>query len=145
MDPRLLVTRDMAETGRRFLLQLATTDAAPLGAMWARRSDRDDQAHLFVVTPLVETKGPIAAYTIAGEIKRELNAAINDPFAEIGESDIKLLGPSDRLAKGLMEWYQQSMTDQPSFRSASYLGDVHLDGAYIYPAKMFAAPAAPSA
>lgn len=140
MDPRLLVTRDRAETGRQFLIRLAATDAAPVGAMWAQRSDKDDQAYLFVVTPLVETKGPLAAYSITGDIERELDAAINDPFTELGRSAVKLLGPSDRLARGLLEWYRQSPTDRPAFRSSSYLGDVSLDGAYIYPATMFAPP-----
>jgi hypothetical protein len=142
MDPRSLVTRDLAESGRKFLLRLAKTDAAPIAAMWAQRSEHDDRPYLFVVVPLIESQGPIRAYTIAGNVQRELNAETNDIFAELDAFAVKLLGPSEPLAKGLLDWYQRYPDDRPTFHHGSSLGFVPIDGAYIYPATMFSVPVA---
>ncbi|HEY1191529.1 MAG TPA: hypothetical protein VGE74_28110 [Gemmata sp.] len=145
MDPRLLVTRELVESGQRLLTKLAATSVAPVGAMWARRTDRDEQSHLFIVSPLVEEKGPIAAYSVVGPIQRELNEETKDLFATLDEFAVKLLGPSNPLAKGLLAWYERHNDDQPTLHRGSVLGSVPIDGAYLYPATMFAAPATPPA
>jgi hypothetical protein len=143
MDPRTLVTRDLAESGRRLLLRLIGTEVAPLAAMWALRTDRDEQANLFIVSPLIPTRGPIAAYGIVLPLLDELNAELNDPFAEIDSSAVKLLSPSNPLAEGLLDRYHQQPSDRAAFQSRSAFNGVSVEAAYIYPAKMFTAPAQP--
>lgn len=142
MDPRTLVTRDVVESGRRLLERLAGTEVAPLAAMWAQRAERDERPHLFVVTPALQTQGPIKAYTVVGSAVREVNAEVGDPFAEIDPSAVKLLNPSDPLAEGLLFWDQRHPDDRPTFHGGPSMGGVLIDAAYSYPATMFAPQAA---
>ena len=142
MDPRTLVTRDVAESGRRLLERLAGTEVAPLAAMWAQRAERDERPYLFIVTPVLQTQGPIKAYTAVGNAVRAVNAEAGDPFAEIEPSAVKLLGPSEPLAEGLLIWDRRHPDDRPTFHNGPSMGGILIDAAYSYPATMFAPQAA---
>src|SRR5437667_238958 len=67
MDKGLLV-REQMEGGQKLVEQLAK-NGFPLKAAFWRKEDDDSRWHLYLVTPLVEERGPFEAY-------RQIEAAI---------------------------------------------------------------------
>jgi hypothetical protein len=65
-----------------------------------------------------------------------------DPYA------IKLVGPSEDIGRALIGWYRQRDAATPAAQRGPRPGDLwlaSLNDAFIYPASLFAAPAAPTA
>ena len=66
------------------------------------------------------------------------------PLERIDPFNVFLLAPSEGLAPGLVNLYRQYPNPRAAWYNAAQLGGVSIDGAYIYPAKLFAPfPAAP--
>lgn len=142
MDPAALVSPAQVEGGRILLERLPASGVVTTGAVWAQ-IEGDRKPYLYILAPNIEVEGALSA-------TRRLVEALREPAPD-GRSlsryfdtfAVQLIGPSDPLARAMATWYQLHPYDDPFFHRGSSLGTVSLDGgAYIYPAAMFAAPAA---
>lgn len=143
MDPTTLVSRERAERAALLFSRLRTDGLVILGALWTQ-AEGDGQPYLYIVTPNVETEGPIEANLRLGRTLREFQRGIIDPFQLLDPYAIKLIGPYDPLAREVLELYKRSPDDSPTFYYGSPLGFGPIEAAFIYPATMFSAPAAQS-
>lgn len=143
MDTATLVSRERAERGREFLLKLQENGLPLTGAMWAQ-VEGDGRPYLYIVSPAVDSEGPFAADLRMGRVLRQFQPEPADPSTRIDPFGIKLIRPSDPEARALALEYEWYPGDSPTHHRGSILGlNVPIDGAYIYPATLFAAPAAP--
>jgi hypothetical protein len=144
MDPTVLVSRERAERAGQLLSRLRADGLVTLGAVWGQ-AEGDGQPYLYVITPNVETEGLLEANLRLGRTLRAFQQGVSDPYLRLDPYEIKLIGPSDPFAREILELYQDFPDDQPTFYYGSTLTREPLKAAYIYPAAMFDAPAAPSA
>ena len=142
MDPTTLVSRERAERAGQLLARLRTDGVVTLGAFWAQ-TEGDGQPYLYIITPNVDSEGPITASLHLGRTLRAFQQGVTDPYSLLDPYEIKLIRPSDPLASKILEVYRDFPDDQETILYG--LPPDPLRPAYVYPAKMFAAPAAPSA
>jgi hypothetical protein len=90
MDKKILVDSDI-QAGNRLIQLLDQTNLGVIGALWFYVSEAQEY-RLLLVTPLLDTEGPEACYTI-------LQSTINNlqPDFRISLDDISVLSPRDRL------------------------------------------------
>jgi len=140
MDQAKVVTEQVVG-GKKLLARLRGEGFAINGACWARTED-DGQWYLYLITPVVEGKDSRPSYLIIRNTLRQMDGDWADEFERIDPFDVKLIAPSDPLARGVLESYQRWPDEIPTCHGGSALGSVNIEGAYIYPARMFA-PAQP--
>lgn len=143
MDSTTLVGIESIRDGESLLRALPRNGVEVTGAAWAQ-TEGDGKPYLYVVSPTVETAGPLEAANRLVKTVRELEATWTDPFRRLDLFAIKLIGPSESFAREIRVLYQNFPDNRPTFSSGSHLTPNSLEPAYFYPAKMFAAPAAPS-
>jgi hypothetical protein len=141
MDPTSLVSRDRAQRAAELMTRLKQNGFEARGAFWAQ-TEGDGQPYLYIITPNIETEGLIHANRRLGRVLHDFQNGVADPFALLDPFEIKLIRLTDPLAREVLELYQRSPDDRPTFYCGSHLTPNFLEPAYIYPAKMFAAPAA---
>jgi hypothetical protein len=135
MDPRILVTKDQAQSGEELLRQLSADGLPMLGALWAKTED-DGQAYLYIVSPAADRGGFEASKRLFQSL-RKLEKTWTDPFRRLDPFAIKLIGPSNRFAQDVIDFYHRWPDSTPAWRGAAPLGSEYVEGAYIYPAGMF--------
>jgi hypothetical protein len=137
MGPRTLVSKEQVRSGEELIHQL-TVDGLPIvAALWAK-TEYDGQPYLYLVSPTVESEGPLKANRRLVDTFREVEKSWTDPFDQLDPFAIKLIGPSDSLARAVLEHYHRYPDSTPTWHGGAILGSVTIDGAYIYPASMFA-------
>lgn len=144
MDPTLLVSRERADRAGQLLARLRADGLQTLGAVWAQ-AEGDGQPYLYIITSNVDSEGLIAANLRLGNTLRVFQKGVSDPYSLLDPYEIKLIRPSDPLAREILDLYQRFPDNRPTFSYGSHLTPNHLEPAYVYPATMFAAPVAPSA
>jgi hypothetical protein len=144
MDPTSLVSKLRADRAGQLLAQLRIDGLDVLGAVWAQ-VEGDGQPYLYIITPNVDSEGLIAANLRLGSTLRTFQQGVSDPYSFLDPYEIKLIRPSDPIAREVLDRYQLCPDDHPALYHGSRLTPSLLAPAYIYPAKMFTAPAAPSA
>lgn len=108
-----------------------------VGGAWAQL-DGDSRPYLYVVAPEVESRGSVAAYRAIGSAEKALADEGGPASRYIEWYTVRVIPPSDRLAKGILDHYTRFPDEYPTRHNGSMLGSVYVDGAYIYPAKLFA-------
>ena len=136
-----LVSRDQVQGGEALILLLPGKGVEVTGAAWVKTDD-DGQPYLYVVSPTVEDAGPLEAASRLVAALNELDQTPADPFQRIDPYGIRLVSPSDPVAGWVRKWHERRADDRPTFHSGGSVNGVPLDGAYLYPAAMFAPPAA---
>ena len=136
MGPRTLVSREQIQSGEELIHRLAADGLLIVAALWAK-TEYDGQPYLYLVSPAVESDGPLKANRRLVDTFREVEKTWVDPFDRLDPFAIKLIGPSDSLAKAVLEYYHRYPDSAPTWHGGSILGSVTIDGAYIYPASMF--------
>lgn len=144
MDAITVVTSERADRARALLSKLGDEGLHLDGALWAQ-VEGDGRPYLYIISPDVEREGPIATDRRLDRVLRCFQPEPMDPATRIDPFAIKLIGPSDPVARALAVQYQHYPGPSPIRHDGSTLWGVPIDGAYIYPATMFAAPAAPPA
>lgn len=114
------------------------------GACWAR-TDADEGWYLYLVSPVADEQGVGPGYGKVRSTIGQLDREGWDEFERVDPLDVKIVGPSDRVAKALAVQYRLYPGSGSVRHDGSTLWGVPIDGAYIYPATMFAAPTAPPA
>jgi hypothetical protein len=127
MDQGPLVEMQL-EDGQRLLDQLAAEGVAVTAAFWAKESEYGEW-YLYLVTPLVGEDGAtLPAYRrvngVTDELRRE-GLGI-DPF------EVKVIGPSDPIAKAVVATRDRSPGKRPTRFRGSRLGELDVEEAYIY-------------
>lgn len=140
MDPRTMVNRERVKAGEQFCRKLLSDGFDLQGAMWAMTED-DVQPYLYLVTTNVDSDGPIGAYTKLDESLTAFQSGVNDPFTKLDFQEIKLLAPRMPLAGELLFLLKRYPDDQPTYQTSMNRG-VPVLAAYVYPAALFAPPAA---
>lgn len=142
MDSRLLVSREQVRSGERLLRELIAGGMTVTGAAWIE-SMYDGQPYLYIVNPEVERASSFAPYERLNAAVDALNATLADPYDRLDPFEIKLFGETYSLSKGILGWLRNQTGDRPAFDPGPSLGGVSIDGAYIYPASLFAATEQP--
>jgi hypothetical protein len=137
MGPWTLVSKEEVRSGEELLHQLPVDGIQAVAALWAK-TDEDGQPYLYVVSPTIDHVGPLEANLRLGRSFREVEKTWTDPFSRLDRFAIKLIGLSDPLARGVLELYHRWPDSTPTWYRGAGLGSVYVEGAYIYPASLFA-------
>jgi hypothetical protein len=127
MDQGTLVS-ELIEDGQRYLERLDREGVPVLAACWIKKSE-NGRWYLYLITPLVtEESGTRPAYLRINEVYQQMP----QPF-EIGMFQTKVVGPAEPLAQAVLRLQKPSRGKGPRRYDGYILGDVPIDGAYIYP------------
>ena len=122
MDKASLVT-DELDAGAAFIKQM--NDYTPvMGACWLQTAE-DGERYLYVVLDGLTERG--AAYTEVLRIADAMTDHYIDPFR------VKLIGPTDPIAKALTEIYRRFPARIPSRLNGSVFWGVGVAEVYMYP------------
>ena len=137
MDKDTLVSEQI-ESGERLISALAADGFDIRVAFWAKLTD-EGKWFLYLASPMVDDKGPAAAYRLVHAILRKMPDLWIDPL------EIRVVGLNDSLTEAALEVIKPKVPDSPyavrnpkpypgmtRFRGAT-LGGVSIDGAVIYP------------
>jgi hypothetical protein len=137
MDQGAMVS-EQVENGKK-LIQVLSSSGIDLGvAFWAQLPE-EGQWFLYLSSPVVDEKGPTAAYRLVHDLLRKNPDLFIDPW------EIRMVGVHDSLAEGALAAIKPRIPDGPfAIRTpkpyggmtrfnGSTLGGVDVDGAYIYP------------
>jgi hypothetical protein len=116
---------EQVREGYRLLDRLAEEGIRVRVAGWVKPAD-EDRCSLYLVTPLVNEKGPIGAYR---EVYRVLKSIDN---SQVSANQVKLVGESDRIARDLLEAQPQHVRG-PRNSGLTSVGGMPVEEVYIYP------------
>lgn len=128
MDPTTLV-KEQIDYGAQFVERLPQEGFAVLGAFWIKLAE-DGRWHFYVVSP-AEEEDPAHA---GGRLVR-LARQMPRPYW-IEPTAVELLGPSEPLAKGALEFYKQGPQEFPMIYRGIWLGNRAIEGGYFYAAPL---------
>jgi len=140
------VVSEQTESGERLISALAADGFDIRVAFWAKPTD-EGKWFLYLASPMVDDKGPAAAYRLVHGILRKTPDLWIDPL------EIRVLGLNDSLTEAALAVIKPKVADSPyAVRNtklypgptrfgAATLGGVSMDGAYIYPPSQLSAPA----
>ena len=132
------VVSEQTESGRRLIEALVADGIEVQAAFWAKPTD-EGKWFLYLVSSMVDDKGPAVAYRLVHAILRRMPDLRIDPF------EIKVVGLKDSLAEAALALLKPNGPDSPFAArnprpypgmtrfGGSTLGGVSIDGAYIYP------------
>jgi hypothetical protein len=127
VDQRVLVDEEI-DDGKRLLDRLGEEGIAVTAAGWLKESE-SGWWYLYLATPLV---GPDGATRPA---YRRVNAVIRQmpPDLRIPSLGIKVIAPDSPTAQAVRELHQRYPGHRPVRLGETRIGDVNVEGAYIYP------------
>jgi hypothetical protein len=127
VDTTSLVS-DLIEDGRRVVEQLPRDGFEVTAAFWLKEAD-SGRWYFYVVSPAYETEGPFAAYMRLHATIRRLNLDWLDLL------EVKLIGPTNPIARDVLAIQQRAVGAKvkPLRWEGTQLGNVSVDGAYLYP------------
>jgi hypothetical protein len=128
MDTDTLVER-LVDDGWKVVEELPQRGFEVTAAFWLQASE-DGKWSFYIVSPVVEAKGLANAY-------RELHPlvwAMPQPL-RIDPLGIKLIGPNNPIARDVLAIHQRARgpLTSPIRWGGNQLGDVSVEGAYLYP------------
>lgn len=135
---------EQIEGGAKLLHRLLDNGFDASGAAWIKLTD-EPRWHLYVVTPIIESLGPIAAYRQMGDTLGDMDPIKTYPSGCIDAFALKLIGPGEQLAQGVLSLYRHFPNSISPTWLYSMLGDAYLDLAYVYPPSLFQPQAQPAA
>ncbi len=132
MDTDALVENQI-DSGQALLTQLAEVGIDVSAACWVRPAE-DDRWTLYLSTPLVDQKGPIAAYSEVLRVLRSLEGAT------LTASDISLVGENHPITGDVLSILRRHSGLVASRAKRSLLGGAPVEEVYVYPAAKRPAP-----
>jgi hypothetical protein len=115
--------------GQRLIDRLAREGVAVTAAAWVKESESGDW-YLYIATPLVGPDGAKRpAYRRVNTVTREMQKEgfLIDPFG------IKVIGPHDPIAKGMVTYRDRHPTTTPRWFRGGRLGELAVEEALLYP------------
>jgi hypothetical protein len=128
MDTATLV-ENLLDDGQKLVAELPRRGFEVAAAFWIQPSE-NGKWYFYMVSPMVDAEGIINAYRRLQPLVR----AMPQPFS-IDVLKIRLIGPSDPIAQDVLA----SLARMPGAGvgpirwSGTWLGNVSIDGAYLYP------------
>jgi hypothetical protein len=124
-----VLVKDQTDGGQKLIDQLVVRGFPLTAAFWMRRDD-DFRWYLYIVTPMVESRGPFEVY-------RQIRAAIetcrwDTPAELISSSDIKTLETTHYLAKRADEILRRHVGPSNIWVGETWVGDAVVSGTYLY-------------
>lgn len=142
MDQAILV-KEQVIAGQRLIESLRDKKLHLTGGCWAKLED-DGGWLLFLISPHVATQGVRQGYALIQAALTELGAT-TDAYERIHPLTVRLVSEDYPVAEGVLRLYRRHPDSVPTWHGGSSLGFMPIEGAYIYPAKLFAPlPAAAS-
>ena len=114
--------------GQKLLSRLTEVGFPVLAAGWIK-TDEDSKWYLYLVSPFVEQEGIRRAYRVVHTVIRQMP---DEPF-RIDPFDVKLVGPSESIAKALVDMQCRHPGRMPSSYGGPGLPGRSIEGAYCYP------------
>ena len=136
MDPNSLV-KEQIDAGEA-LIRKAQVGGLGLAGGACTQVSGDGHPYLYLIAPEVENRGVGGAYRTIGLAEKELAEEGGGGSRHIEWFTVKVIPPSDPLAQGILRVLSQYPDDRPTRHLGSVLGSVYVEGAYIYPATLFA-------
>jgi hypothetical protein len=128
-----LVEQQIAD-GQRLIERLVQEGFPVAAACWVKESDGGPW-YLYLASPIVDTRGTWEAYRRILRLIRQMP----QPFW-IGSLETKAIKTTDRVGKYVLDLYKSHGHRRPIRFSGSLLGNVAVDGVYIYPPEALKAP-----
>jgi hypothetical protein len=113
--------------GQKFVEQLAQSGFEVTGAGWVQTWD-DSQWYLYIASPIVDARGRLKAYHAALIVLDQMPQPFGVEFVEF-----KLIETTHPIAQAIQEMYQRNPRMTPYRSTGGRLGEVTIEGAYIYP------------
>jgi len=127
MDQGTLVSMQI-EDGQRLLAQLVAGGVPVAAAAWVKEEE-SGMWYLYLVTPLVgEDGGTLPAYRRVNAVIRQLPEPL-----EIAPLGIKVVAPGSPVGTALRDLQRHSRGPSPYYYRGTRLGDLNIEGAYVYP------------
>ena len=129
------LVREQIEGGEKLIRKLLERGSLRVdGALWGQR-EYDGRSYLYLVLPNLDRDGSFKSHEAIGEAQAELeNEGIH--WMERIES-LRLLPPTDSLARGLLEKYRNFPKLKPSLPRDQPIGSEFVENAFIYPPSVF--------
>ena len=126
MDTNTLV-ESLIEDGRMLVAELPTHGFEVAGAVWLQAS-RDGQWYFYIVSPMADAQGLNKAYRALLLTIRAMSQRFSiDPLT------IRLIGPSHPIAHDVLAVPDSGSRILPLRWAGTQLGNVSIEGAYLYP------------
>jgi hypothetical protein len=139
------VVSQLAEDGKQLMGALVKEGFDVQAAFWMKPTD-DEKWFLYLASPMVDDKGPAAAYRFVHRVLRNMSNTLIEPL------EIKVLGLNDSITSDVLARITPKVANSPyavrnppPYRGMTWfggatLGGISIDGAYIYPLSAVAAP-----
>lgn len=124
MDQNLLVS-ERVDAGRALLSELRKNNFDVAAAFWVQRND-DFRWFMYIVTPLYDSAGPIAAYRAFNRIFHALPTPWGFP------NEPRLIGPSDRMAQDIFEARKLWPPNLDMKYQGNLLGRIPVEDSFVY-------------
>lgn len=140
------VVSEQTESGERLISALAADGFDIQVAFWAKPTE-EGKWFLYLASPMVDDRGPAAAYRFVHGILRKM------PDLRIDPLEIRVVGSNDSLTEAALAVIKPKVADSPyavrnpkSYAGMTWIdgatfGGVSIDGAYIYPPSQLGASA----
>ncbi len=131
MDTTTLVS-DLTDEGKKIIDQLLQHGFDVTAAFWLKKTE-DGKWRYYIVSPVTESNNKPYGQLYTLTMQMELNWI--DPFT------VKLLGPGNPIAKEVLAIHaaHTGKKSRPIHWSGPTLGNVSIEGAYLYPLPALAA------
>jgi hypothetical protein len=125
---QVALVREQIDDGQRLVAELLRQGFPVTAACWVKGSE-DSQWYLYLVSSAVDDEGITKAYRRVHPVVRQMQqkAFWIDPF------EVKLISPTDSLAEAVSVWLRRSAGKPPTRYGGTRLGELDIEGAYIYP------------
>jgi hypothetical protein len=132
------VVSEQTESGKRLIEALSAAGFEVRVAFWAKPTD-EGKWFLYLASPVVDEKGPTAAYRHVYNVMRKIPDLWIDPL------EVRVVGSKDSLTEAVLAATKPKVPDSPfgvrnpksypgmTRFGGSTLGGVSIEGAYIYP------------
>lgn len=120
---------DLIEDGARIVEQLPQDGFEVTAALWLKAAE-DGQWYFYIVSPVAESERMSDAYRRLHTLIRRMPQPLwIDPL------EVKLIGPSNPIARDVLAIHNRAPGAKtcPIRWGGEQVGNVHLDGAYLYP------------
>lgn len=137
MDKDTVVSQQTDE-GKRLIEALAKDGFDVQVAFWAKPTD-EGKWFLYLASPMVDDKGPAAAYRLVHRVLRSMPNVLIEPL------EIRVVGLNDSVTEAVLALIKPKVPSSPyavrnpkpypgmtSFDGPT-LGGLNIDGAFIYP------------
>jgi hypothetical protein len=127
VDQNYLV-EDRIEDGLKLVQKLIADGFEVKAAFWMLPGEEGSEWTLYIVSPAYDAEGPAKAYRAVYEALR----SVTDPW--VAMSDVKVIGLHNPIARDAMEILRRYPAKMPLHFRTRQLGQVNIEGLYIYPA-----------